>query len=738
MEFKYKIKNVKNIEKKIINNKNEKLDNKNNNKNKYNNKNIKKYNETNYNNNKYLKENLIEINNNNISKNKNNKIYLNENINIDYKKNKNKLEKNDNKVLKYNKYENIIIYNDNDLYNIYFIIKNHLLDCLNEVFDKEVILNFNEKIIMNLINKYLLNSFYNIIFISKNLLENDDINNNLINDLNLLKLNNYSKNKQIDYFPINIEEINLIYPNLRKKLYYFLENFNYKKMLILYSKNYIKYIKYIDIIFNNYNYLLIKLEDDKNKIKKLDKIVESLYSYRINSIDIEISKKLDLIELVLSKEDLNKYKINLNNIYNNISKKKEQNINIEKEKEKNINIIKELNKNIEFKENNKYNKNLCIIGNKEDKLNNIINFKYEKEIMNYLKIKIYNYLNNKKSLLFIIDEFNDDINNNYNKIYLNKINNKIKNSKIPIVILTNNINKLKCIEYNNYKIDYFNIEIEEKNNINNIIYSVSVIILLNLYIYKCNNIINFEYYINNLCYSLNKNKIKEYLKSNNICLKLVKLTEKIVYYKKFILEDIIYYIFKNINSINIKKNNDIYYVFDKFKNLVEEDLKIYNFEYNNLFNKYYKYDFKSDEFEKNSFFDYIENLKKKDRKSIFSKKIKLEKNFYMKYLKYHTILHSKEINNLNNFIKKIYEAEEKVLLEKFRFKNSIDNNKIKLIKTIFDNINEEFLKKFIFNLYDNNKIKKIDNLIFLIDKYNYEEYYDFFHENNKIKNHYKK
>ncbi len=627
--------------------------------------------------------------------------------------NENNNEKND--ILLKNKSEKTFLYNEKDLNDLCEIINKNIIKELEKEFENE---NFNE--FLNnyfelIINKFLFNKFEHFIYVPSNLI-NINYENNFNNDVFFFKGCDSTKNIQLQYFPINLKEIELFFPILTKKISHFLKKKqNFNKSLVLYSKNYLNYLKILEIIFDNFDFQIIRLENESIKIMKLNKISEALKSERINSISEEFNKKLNILEFISMNDQIkfNNFLIGCNynnNINNKENKKKFDDEIIDLSKEEKIFYPKSQILNSKH--------TISILGKSQNENKNS-----ENKIFNVIKQNIYNIFNNKKTLLLIVDSFDED-DNNYNKNYLKEICNKINESKIPIVLLTNNLNIF--LNNNNENFDFFKIENEEFENKENIIFYISNIIILHLFL----NIENFNENVEKL-----KLKIKNFFLDSNlnyflithrIHKNIINLSEKIVYFKKFNFEEILFYlsdIFRKIDKKNIQKTE----IFEKFKNLIEHDFEkfINNSIEVDINSKIIDFDFNA--IEKDSFEDYLNKKNKKNNKNNlnFKQRLKEDKNFYQKYLKNHLILHKKEIVNINEFFKTIFKLKEKNIINFLNIRNKKSYNKINLIQKFFKNINQNQLKRFFLNHDENKIIKKIDCYEFINENLAYDYYFDY-------------
>ena len=634
--------------------------------------------------------------------------------------NENENENNEINIYLKNKSEKTFLYNEKDLNDLCEIINKNIIKDLKTEFNDENFDDFLNNYFELIINKFLFNKFEHFIYVPSNLI-NINYQNNFNNDIFFFKGCDSSKNIQLQYFPINLKEIELFFPNLTKKISHFLKKQNYNKSLVLYSKNYLNYLKILEIIFDNFDYQIIRLENESIKIMKLNKISEALKSERINSISDDFNKKLSILEFISTNDQMkfNNFLIGCNfndsNSNNKENKKKIDDEIIDLSKEEKI---------FYPKTQIPTSKHTISILGKSQKTSNENN-NLDNKIFNVIKQNIYNIFNNKKTLLLIVDSFDEDDDFNNNKNYFKEICNKINESKIPIILLTNNLNVF-LNNQNNENFDIFKIENEEFENKENIIFYISNIIILHLYL----NIENFNENIEKL-----KLKIKNYFLDSNlnyflithgIHKKIINLCEKIVYFKKFNFEEILFYLSDIFRKINSDKNIQKTEIFEKFKFLIEHDFENYinnsievDINSNNI-------DFDFNAIEKDSFNDcYLKNNNNNNNNLNFKQRLKEDKNFYQKYLKNHLILHKKEIININQFFQMIYKLKEKNIINFLGVRNKKSYNKINLIQKFFKNINQNQLKRFFLNHDENKIIKKIDCYEFIIENLAYDYYFDY-------------
>ena len=693
----------------------------------------------------YLERNIITIKNKKVF---NNLLYnLNINNSINYLNNKNIII--DIEIYNYESilfFFNIFSFCLKHNYNLYTINnKIQILDIynythnINELFE---IYSLND-IINN--NKNLLIKKINIKDDIKNNIQNINLLNNYKIPINL----NYLKSfyKSLNFLDVKKEIITIyIDKNIYNEKYY---NFIINSITrINFQKNYLiiicqdeEFIKNIEL-FNDISYIYYK---NLNNININD---DNLIIYILllsNYILINDCDLLHIINYINSNSKIfipytyktfnnhNLYYINQESINNNLNNKilyicfqKYILKNNKLYSIKNINklnydilylnfyILKLINNNTEFELTNISNKiNYIYNNNYQDYAINLNknNDKYYKKIFNnyelldndnlnnYLKISNINvYINNnineniidtKKSINFNYYILYISNNFNYDNIYIKLLINKlffIKNKKF--IYFTKNNNSIE----NNYKnLDYFNIIVNNDNNINNklnIFYNLiddkSIIFYIkNLYFYNINNIIIDDNlilnnkFINNDFIICNKTYFKDLYKLNdNIIDNFLYLNYKII--NNYIFNENIFniklfiYLYEK-NKIFVKKKINNYKV-------TEKDL-IINYNVNNKINNIFNiqlYEIINIDHSKNNVNHFINNIliKNKDftNKNIY---------FILNYIDYN--IDKDFIINNNNLI--IYSDNISIIKIKINnLKNSgyLDSEIINESKDVFN------------------------------------------------------
>ena len=339
----------------------------------------------------------------------------------------------------------------------------HELNISNNSFNK-----FLKHIFHNYITKYLLNTYRNLIYVSKKYITDtkEKKNNSEIGLLSYIE----KPDILLEYLPINLNESKLFYPDLSSMIIKFIKNFRktkrYKKpncALLLYRPNndFITYINKIRLICDQMGYNLLVREDEANKLMTFEKLKLINQNYVIGSLRDKNKKYLQIIDSISTTDKWNKF-LKAENIYETIeveekmfynkNNRTQLFTNTRKKKinktQSTINTTQALSKKILQNKKNKIknddklsNTILTFIGHDTDnELNsqdseNIDNSKEYLIAQNYQQNVLENF-NKRKNLILFVDNFED---NEENKKYINQINTLIPNSKSPIIILTNNL-----------------------------------------------------------------------------------------------------------------------------------------------------------------------------------------------------------------------------------------------------------------------------------------------------------
>ena len=324
---------------------------------------------------------------------------------------------------------------------------------------------FIQQIFELFIEKYLLNTYNKLIYISKNYLIDNNNDENNYNEVELLSYNE-KENIYLEYSPINIQESNLFYPELSSTIVKFIKNFSKKKLnkmpncaLLLYrpSNDFSSYINKIRLICDQMGYNLLVKENEINKLMSFEKLKLINQNYIIGSLKDKNKKYLEIIEAVANTDKWKKF-VEENDIYSLIEEEKifVKNINrtqminnIRNKKMSKSQSCIHTTQNLSKKMINKKNKTndilsntiLTFIGhNSNEEINSQQNNdNNNSKVYNIAKDYQQNILekfNKRRNLILFVDNFEE---NEDNIKYVNQINSLIPNSKSPIIILTNNL-----------------------------------------------------------------------------------------------------------------------------------------------------------------------------------------------------------------------------------------------------------------------------------------------------------
>ena len=324
---------------------------------------------------------------------------------------------------------------------------------------------FIQQIFELFIEKYLLNTYNKLIYISKNYLIDNNNDENNYNEVELLSYNE-KENIYLEYSPINIQESNLFYPELSSTIVKFIKNFSKKKLnkmpncaLLLYrpSNDFSSYINKIRLICDQMGYNLLVKENEINKLMSFEKLKLINQNYIIGSLKDKNKKYLEIIEAVANTDKWKKF-VEENDIYSLIEEEKifVKNINrtqminnIRNKKMSKSQSCIHTTQNLSKKMINKKNKANDILSNTiltfighnsneeiNSQQNNDNNNSKAYNIAKDYQQNILEKFNKRRNLILFVDNFEE---NEDNIKYVNQINSLIPNSKSPIIILTNNL-----------------------------------------------------------------------------------------------------------------------------------------------------------------------------------------------------------------------------------------------------------------------------------------------------------
>ena len=661
---------------------------------------------------------------------------------------KNKLQKISNEekpeidIKKYN------LFNEDDVFDIMNIIINNIKDDFEKTLielsrDNYLPFHFNsnsyEKFISthfeNIITKFILINYSDLLYIPKSYLK--EYENCKFKNIKLLYGFNESKGTSLQYNPINIEEIELYYPNLFKDINSYLIKFkkNIKKnkkqkACVLYKsdEDFLGTIKQIEIICNSLDYQILRIDDEINKQMKLNKISEATKSQRISSIDEQLIQKINILEYMMGHHKWRRFLLNSGIIYDTkIKIPLTDNFNFEKEnpyqiktQSTDLNLLDKLS----FSQNNSKDGNnsrtISILGKENNSSSSsVLRNSQEYQILENFKQNIFTSYCKKKTLILISDFFNMT---DENKDYLNQIIKKIPDSKCPIIILTNNLSLFNSKNgfYNQNNFEFFKIENEGYYHKENIIYTISLIIYLHLYLLiqeeQPNDINKIKDEIRKI---FNESRLKVAFLTQKLYDVLIRISVLIANLNKYNFDDILVYLCSGIRKVKDNvRNEDIPYKLKVLEEIVLRDIEKYKIEnveddffdyelhdgnsvlkniellYNDIENKsfYDSIDYKlkniskknfnflkntykiNEEFENGEyfqlkkFFDYSKkniNLVNDNSHDFFNKRINEDNNFYHNYLNDHCLLTKKEVGQYNFLINSLYNLKEENLDEIF-------------------------------------------------------------------------
>ena len=636
------------------------------------------------------------------------------------------------------------LFNEDDICDIINIIQSNIKEDFEKTFielSKENYLPFNfssnsyEKFLFNhfenIITKFILMNYSDLLYIPKSYLK--EYENCQFQNIKLLSGFNGTKGISLLYNPINIEEIELFYPNLFKEINSYIKKFkkNRKKnkkqkacVLFKNDEDFLGLIKDIEVICNNLDYQIIRIDDETNKQMKLNKISEATKSQRISSIDEQLIQKINILEYMIGHSKWRNFLLNSGVIYDSKIKipltdslifEKENPSQI-KTQSTDINLEK-----LSFSQNNSKESNsrtISILGKENNSTTSSINRNSQEYIvLENFKQNVFNICLKKKTLILISDSLNMS---DENKEYLNQIIKKIPDSKCPIVILTNNLSLFNSKNgfYNQVNFEFYKIENEGYEHKDNIIYSITIFIFLHLYLLipeeHPNDIKKIKDEIKRI---FSETRLKVAFLTQKLYDAIIKISILIGNLNKYNFEDILVYLSNGFRYVKDNaRNEDIPYKLKILEEMVLKDIEKYkvneiedeNFDselnedklnLNNL-------EFICNETEKNSYYDFLDyNLKSISNKNyqflkttyklneefengeyyklkqyfnikkqnddinedynIIKKRINEDKDFYHNYLNNHLILTKKEVGHYNLLINKLYNLNEENLNEIF-------------------------------------------------------------------------
>ena len=333
------------------------------------------------------------------------------------------------------------------LFNEHLTTKLHsliepLLNELNKTHSTEIINYIN---INHILTKFILQFKTNFIYIPS-YLQSNPLFDITYSTLALFQGFSNTKDLYLHYEPIDIQEAKITWPYIADTICNYVERYQSEKALYLYSPfNYVNDVAHIESICNFLGYKTIRIDETEvNKNYKLNKISEATRSQRIAILPEDVNNNLTLLETI---------------------------VNSYSDKFTELNDIQQVNDML-------YKDNTCISSNKALLLSSSSSRKSklittmkgyssnskiqsffamntkENEIYKKIQNKLFQYCNQQKTLILIVDSFDIDhyignvvctYNNNNEHKYLMNIIQKISGSKCPIIVLSNSMKLVSSI-----------------------------------------------------------------------------------------------------------------------------------------------------------------------------------------------------------------------------------------------------------------------------------------------------
>ena len=308
-----------------------------------------------------------------------------------------------------------------------------LLSEINTNYSTEIISYLN---INHLLIKFILQFKTNFIYIPSYLLSNTlfDIT---YSTLALFQGFSNTKDLYLHYLPIDIQEAKISWPYIADTICNYVERYQSEKALYLYSPfNYVNDVSHIESICNFLGYKTIRIDETEvNKNYKLNKISEATRSQRIAILPEDVNNNLTLLETIVNSysekfNELNEHQ-QINDIYKDNASS-------------NSNRVSRKSKLITMK---------GYLSNSKIQSFFSMNTK-ENEIYKKIQNKLFQYCNQQKTLILIVDSFDIDhyignvkhtYNNSNEHKYLMNIIQKICGSKCPIIVLSDSMKLVTSI-----------------------------------------------------------------------------------------------------------------------------------------------------------------------------------------------------------------------------------------------------------------------------------------------------
>ena len=577
---------------------------------------------------------------------------------------------------------------------------------LKNYFSQNKILDYleMEKInIKEVLIKFLLQCKINLIYIPQNIITKNTQN---YTDINLFAGFNNSKQLFLQYIPTDINQYELFNKNLIQLIKNYIYNFKKGKSLYIQTKgDYRNYVKKIKDICSILNYNILKIDETElTKYLRLNKLYESTQSKRILFIPEKVNNQILLIKLM----------------------NKNFNIKWKEIIEENIESLVDFNKK---NENEKFENNLTLSKSNLDKSNldnsinsisndNIkINEMLGKQLYQIINKNIIKFCNEQKSIILITDSFstNDD-----RKYFLNILE-KISTLKVPLIILSDNVNYVSTLGTNLIKNLIFGFINDDNKSIGVYIFYISIILFFHIFCFEESNFIFniYEDFVEKLTEKLSKFNFDENNKKQ-----LIEISQFLIYKNNFDLEAIFFEIKRilRIFKVNKEKSKNFDFKLNKFLEiLITENSN------DNINSKNINFDELVEIYEKISFYDYIEF--KKDLMSFNefenNKYYEIERSKFfddfeevnLEDKKFNQIIFDNENNFFNDNIYqncifkylKLQNEKDKIFLSTY-FSNIITNKNINYYISYLMNKNDSKYTKF-------KNSHNLNNLWFINNKY---------------------
>lgn len=486
-------------------------------------------------------------------------------------------------------------------------------------------------------------------------------------------------------------------------------------------------------------YEIIRIDEfDSAKNSKFLRTNEASQSQRIGTIPESISSKIKILDAIIN-NDVDKFSFLLYG--DNYEPKKH-----EKSTKK---IIIESNHNSNLPPSNSAsNVNTPLVGSNCNSNNIPLNLQLESNssILNYFQTDttkernifktiendIHNIYNKKKNLIMIVDSFTnfDD-----DKNFLSSINNRIPNTKCPIIIVTNNLNfaknenflSIKSI-FNNFTFYQTNLHINQMKN--TILLTTIVLFLHCIFWEKFQEIWNFftepqkKYNITSIILEklqgiFNQQKLTE-LEDSDYFNKITELSYKLNFIFEYDLDTILYFIYE------ILKKQEHYNYKEKINSLLTKVNEL-----NGIISDHNELDLLAKEAEEDSYKDYMLG--------------RVNKASSKKYLKYYY-----DVNQLNNKILKdssipkkeaplnknneqLVNLENSIFYQNFidlrcNFQTQEFYHKTEWLIQTLQSENKLFLRSLLNKTFSlgNTTILDYRNLFYVLNNMDYEDFISFF------------